>query len=203
MTFRVNYAVQFLCVLVGWWAMQVYAIDFDDAANLLRKTEYEAAAVAFRTLATQGDIPAQAVIGTMYLLGQGVQQDDREAVFWLSKAAENGYAGAQSNLGNMYLLGRGVEKDPVAAVNWYRKAAMQGEAKAQHNLGLAYARGTGVEPDPVEASKWFYISKAGGYDGAGKAIDTLERRMDPAEISEARRRAVDWIKERQSENRLR
>ena len=46
--------------------------------------------------------------GVMYALGEGVPQDDAEAVAWYREAAEQGYAPAQSNLGFMYDEGKGV-----------------------------------------------------------------------------------------------
>ena len=60
-------------------------------------------------------------------------EDDREAVKWYRKAAEQGYAKAQYNLGVMYFKGEGVADD-AEAVKWYRKSAEQGFAFAQRNL---------------------------------------------------------------------
>ncbi|MEZ8274090.1 tetratricopeptide repeat protein, partial [Vibrio splendidus] len=65
---------------------------------------------------------------------RGVSQDDKEAVSWYRKAAEQGYARAQNNLGIMYDEGRGVSQGDKEAVYWYRKAAEQGYARAQNNL---------------------------------------------------------------------
>ena len=77
----------------------------------------------------------------MYVEGQGVRQDDAQAVQWYRKAAEQGDAKAQSNLGLMYYNGQGVRQDYIQAVQWYRKAAEQGLADAQYNLGVAYVKG--------------------------------------------------------------
>ena len=62
----------------------------------------------------------------MYVEGQGVRQDDAQAVQWYRKAAEQGIAKAQFNLGFMYNNGQGVRQDYMQAVHWYRKAAEQG-----------------------------------------------------------------------------
>ena len=69
---------------------------------------------------------AQTNLGLMYDLGEGVAQDDAEAVKWYRKAAEQDSAEAQNNLGTMYVQGQGVAQDEVEAVKWYRKAAEQG-----------------------------------------------------------------------------
>ena len=48
-----------------------------------------------------GDAGAQGNLGWMYATGEGVPQDDAEAVRWYRLAAEQGYASAQYNLGFM------------------------------------------------------------------------------------------------------
>ena len=77
--------------------------------------------------AEQGDAEAQSALGIMYDLGEGVPEDDAEAVKWYRKAAEQGNADAQCNLGIMYDLGEGVPEDDAEAAKWFRKAAEQGE----------------------------------------------------------------------------
>jgi TPR repeat protein len=112
--------------------------------------------------AEAGDAEAQSDLGLMYFLGQGVEQDYKEAVEWWRKAAEQGDAKAQRNLGVMYANGRGVEQDYRQAVEWYRKAAEQGYAGAQCNLGLMYRYGQGVQQDYEEAAKWYGKAAAQG-----------------------------------------
>ena len=83
-----------------------------------------------RKAAMQGDVDAQFDLGIMYYLGEGVPEDDREAVKWLRKAAEEGLAPAQSQLGLMYYNGAGVPEDYVKAYVWLNLAAAQGNTKA-------------------------------------------------------------------------
>jgi TPR repeat protein len=103
--------------------------------------------------AGEGDAVFQDSLGVCYLLGEGVLQDDKEAVKWFHLAAEQGYAPAQYNLGLCYLRGEGVLEDRKEAVKWYRKAADQGHAMAQYALGLHYSR-EGAAQDYKEAVKW-------------------------------------------------
>ena len=51
--------------------------------------------------AQQGDIAAQFRLGWMYANGRGTAQNDRRAVEWYTKAAEQVYDAAQSTLGWM------------------------------------------------------------------------------------------------------
>jgi TPR repeat protein len=114
---------------------------FEDAWSAYGRSDYATAMRLFRRLADQGNADAQANLGFMYQNGQGVQQDDKQAVVWYRKAADQGNARAQTNLGFMYEGGRGVPKDYKQAVAWYRKAADQGNADAQANLGAMYQHG--------------------------------------------------------------
>ena len=84
-----------------------------------------------RARAEQGDARAQFNLGVMYATGDGVPEDDAEAVRWYRLAAEQGYARAQSNLGAMYALGTGVPEDDVLAYMWANLAAAQGDENAR------------------------------------------------------------------------
>ena len=107
-----------------------------------------------RRLAEQGDVDAQFTLGVMYDRGEGVPQDDTEAVRWYRLAADQGLVTAQYNLGVMYATGEGVPENDAEAVRWYRLAADQGYTNAQLSLGLMYANGEGVARDLAEAVKW-------------------------------------------------
>ena len=87
----------------------------------------------------------------MYRYGNGVLQNDKEAVKWYRLAAEQGAPEAQHNLGFMYRYGKGVLQDDKEAVKWYRLAAEQGVVEAQFNTGVMYANGEGVPEDNVYA----------------------------------------------------
>ena len=71
--------------------------------------------------------------------GTGVAKDDREAVKWYRKAAEQNHASAQFNMGNCYAKGLGVAKDYVEAYKWSLLAAAQGGDEARRlSTGLEY-----------------------------------------------------------------
>ena len=131
------------------------AADFAAGVEAYRRGDYATALREFRPLAARGDPVAQFNLGIMYDNGEGVPEDDREAVFWWRKAAEQGIANAQYNLGVMYGDGKGVLEDDIQAVYWYRQAAEQGVAKAQYNLGFMYDTGKGVLEDDIQAVYWY------------------------------------------------
>ena len=90
----------------------------------------------------------------------------KQAVKWLSKAAEQGDVLAQYNLGWMYANGQGVVQDYKQAVKWYSQAAEQGYASAQTNLGVMYAEGQGVAQNYKTAIKWYRQAAEQGVAGA-------------------------------------
>ena len=67
----------------------------------------------------------------MYELGNGVPENDAEAVKWYRKAADQGLADAQSNLGVMYFNGDGVPENHVRAYVWLSMAKTQGHESAK------------------------------------------------------------------------
>ena len=98
------------------------AIDRGDYATALKE---------WRPLAEQGEARAQTNLGVMYRLGEGVPQDNTEAVRWYRRAAEQGHTKAQFKLGAMYFMGRGVPQDDVQAHMWLNLAAAPGNELAR------------------------------------------------------------------------
>jgi len=92
-----------------------------------------------------GNEKAMYNIGFSYMGGECATQEDAEAMKWLSKAADRGYADAMPAIGNMIVLGRGAKRDFAEAVRWFRKGAGLGNAGAQFSLGLMTELGTGTK----------------------------------------------------------
>jgi uncharacterized protein len=83
-------------------------------------------------------------------------------------------------------------RDYATAVRLVRPLAEQGDANAQYNLGVFYDNGLGVPQDKVSAYMWLNLSAAQGRDGAAAFRDLIARRMTPAQIAEAQKRAREW-----------
>ncbi len=170
---------------------------FEDGLKAYNVGDYGTAWRLLRPLAEQGDAAAQYGLGVMYERGQGVRQNDVEAVKWYRLAAKQGHAEAQSNLGVMYERGQGVMRDHAEAVKWFRLAAVQGNAEALSNLGYMYGHGRGVQQDYVLAHIWFTLAASRfppgkDRDKAVEGRDALAERMTPAQIAEAQRLAREW-----------
>jgi len=65
-----------------------------------------------------------------YHNGFGVRQDDKQALYWYRKAAEQGSSEAQYNLGVMYLKGQGVRQSKIVAKEWFKKACANGDKQS-------------------------------------------------------------------------
>lgn len=145
----------------------VLAEQLEDGWSAIRRGDYSTALRLWKALAEAGNSSAQLNLGLLYSLGQGVPKDERKAVSWYRKAAEQGNAKAQHVLvGTMYDAGQGVSKDEQQAVSWYRKAAEQGYADAQVSLGNMYETGQGVPQDAQQAVAWYRKAADQGYDRA-------------------------------------
>ena len=105
---------------------------------------------------------AQHTLGVRYRDGQGVPQDDTEALRLWRAAAEQGYDESQAQLCDVYAEGQGVPQDDHEAADWCARAAENGDAQASYHLGTLHARGRGVPQDRAEAARWYRIAAEHG-----------------------------------------
>ena len=143
--------------------------------------------------AAQGHAVAQYNLGVMYGTGDGVPENNAEAVRWYRAAAEQGLAYVQSLLGDMYADGLGVREDDVEAVHWYRAAAEQGWASDQYNLGLMYANGEGVPENQVMAYAWINLAAAQGYGNSQEVKDSLSQKMTNEQVAQAQALSLELL----------
>ena len=107
---------------------------------------------------------AQYNLGCCYMLGNGVEQDQKRAQQMFEFAAESGQPQAQRQMG--VLLGR-TEAGRTAAVRWLRDAAESGDREAQYRYAECLVRGWGAQKrEPKQAVLWYKASAAQGYPGA-------------------------------------
>ena len=73
--------------------------------------------------------------------------------------------------------------------------AADGDSDACYDLGVAYSTGShGVGCDLVEAHKWFNLAAARGHEAASWCRADVSDEMTAREISEAQRRAREWLR---------
>ena len=111
--------------------------------------------------ADNGNATAQALVGTMYYYGYGLDQDYKKALFWYKLAAEFGEVSAQATLGRMYYLGHAVRQDLVQAHKWYDIASVNGHEDAgsyRHRVSEKMSHDQIIEAQELAAS-WIYKFK--------------------------------------------
>lgn len=106
--------------------------------------------------AKAGDADSELRVGSIYTNGQGVPQDNRRAMYWFRKAAENGNVESMMILSRAYEYGMyGVSQEDSQAAIWYTKAAERGNPIAQTKLGDCFVSGRGLPQDFAQAAFWF------------------------------------------------
>ena len=83
---------------------------FRRRAGGVRAGDFRAAREQWQALAEAGDATAKAALGSLYIHGEGVPVDNREALKWTRLAAEQGDLTGQFNMGSIHAGGFGVEK---------------------------------------------------------------------------------------------
>jgi hypothetical protein len=100
---------------------------------------------ALQKLAEAGDTDAQWQMGVRYHDGQGVPQDDAQAVRWFQLAADRGNVAAQGALGAYYWRGRGVPADLLKAYFWSSLAMAQGDEMSKSRIEGLSSQMTGAQ----------------------------------------------------------
>lgn len=103
----------------------------EHARDLMETDQYAAAMEALWPLARSGNADAEELIGVMYALGLGVEQDYERAFEWYLRSSMKGHPGAQSGVGWYYEVGLGMPApDVVRAYMWYVLSALGGDVDA-------------------------------------------------------------------------
>lgn len=146
------------------------------------------AAEWFLKAAIQDYAPAQMALALLYLDGLQPEEYERDARYWLQKAAQSGCEAAvkvlvklapreeyvdgcdllvaadegdpqaQFELGYMLLWGQGRPRDVSAGLNLLFKAAIAGHPQAQVQIASRYLFGEYGAADGAEAIKWLNLS---------------------------------------------
>jgi len=142
--------------------------------------------------ASEGNVIAQNTLGFLYLNGQGVVSDYKQAASWFKKAAEQGYDAAEFNLAIMYKLGQGVEQDITESIKWLQSAAAKDYADAQSSLGNMYYQGDELKQNYLKAYMWWLLAESNGAKDINHNKQAAAENMSKSEIQEAERLSKAW-----------
>ena len=119
------------CLACALGAQGAFATSLEEARDLMEENRFAEAREAFLPLARAGNADAEELIGVMYALGLGVEQDHVRAFEWYLRSAMKGHPGAQSGVGWYYEVGLGMPSpDLVRAYMWYVLSAIGGDPDA-------------------------------------------------------------------------
>ena len=125
-------------------------------------------------------------MGEVYQYGTGVPKNEKEALKWDTKAADQHNPAAQIKMGDLYWYGRCVPEDKQEAVKLYPKAAAeQNDPKGQEEMGDAHRYTWGVGQNLEEAMKWYRKATDNGNQSAKSKLEKIQN---------ARRRAEGYLK---------
>ena len=110
-----------------------------------------------------------------YRDGEGVREDQKQAIAWFQKAYElhGDAAGDAANRIGMIYDG---QKNYVKEVEWFKKSAEEGYDWGMYNLGMCYRNGEGVQEDQEQAIAWFqkaYELHGDAEEDARKCLNNL------------------------------
>jgi serine/threonine protein kinase/TPR repeat protein len=156
------------------WPDAQYRLGFMYEKGIGTGKDVAKAVQLYHSAAEHGYPEAQNLMGILYSTGaDGVTEDDKQALDWFQKAADQGFAKAEKNLGDMYFFGHGIDKDFAQALTWYGKAADQKFADAQFRLGFMYEKGLGVDQNNQTAIDQYTKAVRNGSVDAQRALDRL------------------------------
>jgi TPR repeat protein len=123
--------------------------------------------------------------GMNSLIRVGANRNDLNAVDYIRRSAELGYAPAQVVLGSFYDTGNRLSQNSGEAVDWYKKAAKQDDRLAAWLLGRLYYTGFGIPRDLSAAESWLQKAADQG-DPFGQYLLGMSRleRNDYAQAAE-------------------
>jgi len=182
--------------ILGAASGAAWADAYQDGIKAFHGEDYAKALSLLLPYAKDGNAEAAYLIGEMYgprSWGQkgenrnGVELDNKEAIFWWGEAAKLGNSDAQLKLGWWLMKGKDVVKqDQAAGMNWLLMAANQGEPQAQYEVGLGYWKGRGVKADTIAAYMWLdRCSAEPGFDNAANYRDEIAKGMTPEQVKQA------------------
>ncbi len=140
-----------------WRKLAVFSLAaFSGCQDALEQGGVPSRNDSIQTAAERGDAFAQYSLGVVYANGEGVPEDDVEAIRWFQAAAEQGDALAQSILdvvnalcdpGTSWILETRIRFGLYTCLSLpelhireqVRAAAEQGDAFAQYSFGVMYA----------------------------------------------------------------
>ena len=164
---------------------------FDQGYNYFEKEDYTQAFPLLKESADKGCIPAQALVGSLYYGGYGVEQDYKMAFNMLQKVANCGIEEYEESVCQllyvMYLEGHGVPHDDDKAIELFCKGLETNPAEAILYIASDYYQ---IEED-AKAAKWYRKAAELGIAEAQLQLGAMY--MIGAGVEKDLSKAAEWL----------
>ena len=129
---KINHLITLVFIITCFLTIPMASFaEIETARDLMEANRFIEAREALLPAARSGNADAEDLIGVMYALGLGVEQDHVRAFEWYLRASLKGHAGAQSGIAWYYEIGRGMPApDLIRAYTWYVLSAIGGDIDA-------------------------------------------------------------------------
>ena len=117
---------------------------YDEAMTFYREKDFKQALPLMIEASELGNAQAMSILGTMYLMGEGVKEEGRQAVAWLQRSIDAGFEDSASVLGMAYATGKaGIKIDITKAREMLKQCAERGDEQSARMLSMM-DRGDGM-----------------------------------------------------------
>ena len=142
--------------------------DRDKATKLFWSCEE-----ALELMCASGSTDAQYAYGFDLLYGYFQSEDDKKALYWLTKAMDGGHIAAGVEVARIYLNGWGVEKDTDKGLQILFKYSSSKSKEVHFELGKAYYCGETIEQDYQKALYHFLKAAEQGHAKAQSFVGKI------------------------------
>lgn len=172
-TIRASAPALAISVAIALTALSARA-DFDAGLAAYQAGDFATARSLWLPLAEQGDPAAQRNLALILLQpGPNRIPSAVQAVHWLQKSAEAGFARAHYDLAYLRFQGLGLKADPKLAAEHMQTAARLGLGDAQHDLAVLFEQGVGVDKNENLAVIWYRRAVQSGFRPARAKLARL------------------------------
>ena len=155
-----------------------------------------------KEVAEKGDIYANTLLGVLYSEGgEIVEEDDKLAEAYLTKAKDLGGITGEYRLGILYLQDNLI-RNPELGVKYVESAAMKGLKEALNSLGDIYMKGVTVEKNVELAKKYYKLAADRNRGEAFHNLALLEEDEKKANELEDEAKLFGYNKEDKTQNYL-
>jgi TPR repeat protein len=120
----------------------------------------------YKQIAEGGNSKAMNIVGKLYAKGTGTAYNENQAIYWLTKAAQNGIIEGWYNIALLYKE-RADSPDFEKAYKYFDTAANHGDAQSVYALAYMHYKGLGCQQDYSKAASFF---KKGAVSGRANSM---------------------------------